>query len=54
MKKETGGACNRYGRLDRCIRGFGGRPEGKRPRGRSRHRWEGHIKVDLQEVGRWA
>jgi hypothetical protein len=28
-----------------------GRPEGKRPLGRPRHRWEDNIKVDLQEVG---
>jgi len=28
-----------------------GRPEGKRPLGRSRFRWECNIKVDLQEVG---
>jgi hypothetical protein len=25
--------------------------EGKRPPGRPRHRWEGNIKMDLQEVG---
>ena len=28
-----------------------GKPEGKRPLGRPRHRWEGNIKMDLQEVG---
>jgi hypothetical protein len=28
-----------------------GKPEGKRPWGRSRCRWEDHIKMDLQEVG---
>ena len=28
-----------------------GKPEGKRPLGRHRHRWEDNIKVDLQEVG---
>jgi hypothetical protein len=26
-------------------------PEGKRPLGRPRHRWENEIKMDLQEVG---
>jgi hypothetical protein len=26
-------------------------PEGKRPLGRPRRRWEDHIKMDLQEVG---
>ena len=29
-----------------------GRPEGKRPLGRSRRRWEENIKMDLEEVGR--
>ena len=28
-----------------------GKPEGKRPLGRHRRRWEDNIKVDLQEVG---
>jgi len=28
-----------------------GKPEGKRPLGRHRHRWENNIKMDLQEVG---
>ena len=28
-----------------------GKPEGKRPLGRRRHRWEDNIKMDLQEVG---
>jgi hypothetical protein len=28
-----------------------GQPEGTRPLGRSRRRWEDNIKMDLQEVG---
>jgi hypothetical protein len=28
-----------------------GKPEGKRPLGRPRRRWEDNIKTDLQEVG---
>ena len=28
-----------------------GKPEGKRPLGRRRHRWVDNIKMDLQEVG---
>jgi hypothetical protein len=28
-----------------------GKPEGKRPLGRPRHRWDDNIKTDLQEVG---
>ena len=27
------------------------KPEGKKPLGRPRHRWEDNIKMDLQEVG---
>jgi len=28
-----------------------GKPEGKRPLGRPRHKWEDNIQMDLQEVG---
>ena len=28
-----------------------GKPEGKSPLGRPRHRWEDNIKMELQEVG---
>jgi hypothetical protein len=28
-----------------------GRPEGKRPLGRHRHRWEDNIKMDCKEIG---
>ena len=28
-----------------------GKPEGKRPLGRLRRRWQDNIKIDLQEVG---
>ena len=29
-----------------------GKPDGKGPLGRPRHRWEDNIKIDLEEVGR--
>ena len=45
-----GGACGAYGGGERCAQGFGGKPEGKRPLGRLRRRWEDNIKMDLQEV----
>ena len=32
-------------------RGLVGKPEGRRPLGRPRRRWEDNIKMDLQEVG---
>jgi uncharacterized protein YebE (UPF0316 family) len=28
-----------------------GKPEGRRPLGRPRHRWEDNIKMELREVG---
>jgi hypothetical protein len=28
-----------------------GRPEGRRPLGRPRHRWEDNIKMDVREIG---
>jgi hypothetical protein len=28
-----------------------GRPEGKRPLGRPRHRWEDNIKMDVRGIG---
>jgi len=31
-----------------------GKPWGTRPLGRPRHRWQGNIKMDLQEVGWWG
>jgi hypothetical protein len=33
------------------YRVLGGRPEGKRPLGRPRHRWEDNIKLDLRKIG---
>jgi hypothetical protein len=46
-----GGACSTHGDV-RCVyRILVGRPEGKRPLGRSRRRWEDNIKVDLKEIG---
>jgi hypothetical protein len=27
------------------------KPEGRRPVGRSKHRWEDNIKIDLEKVG---
>jgi len=46
----VGGACSAYGGEERRIQGSVGKPEGKRPLGRPRHRWENNIKMDHQEV----
>jgi hypothetical protein len=47
----VGGTCGTHGGGDRCLSGFGWRPEGKRPLGRPRRRWEDNIKMDLREIG---
>jgi 3-oxoacyl-ACP reductase-like protein len=31
-----------------------GKPEEKRPLGRSRRRWEDNIKIDISENGMWG
>ena len=41
----------RMGEWKGVYRGLVGKPEGKRPFGRPRHRWEDNIKMDLQVVG---
>jgi hypothetical protein len=33
------------------FRGLVGKPEGKKPLGRPRRRWEDNIKMSIQEVG---
>jgi len=42
-------ACGPYGRGVHWV--LVGKPEGRRPLGRPRLRWEDNIKIDLQEVG---
>jgi hypothetical protein len=40
--------------MDRACSAYGGevgKPEGKRPLGIPKHRWEDNIRIDLQEVG---
>jgi len=38
------------GEMRGVYRGLVGKPEGMRPLGRPRHRWEDNIKMHLQEV----
>jgi hypothetical protein len=50
-KIEIGAACSADGE-GRCVhRGLVGKSEEKRPLERPGRRWEGDIKMDLQEVG---
>ena len=46
-----GGACGAYVEGRGMHRILVGKPEGKRPLGRLRRRWEDNIKMDFQEVG---
>jgi hypothetical protein len=50
VKNEMGGACSADGEKRGVYRFLVGRPEGKRPLGRARRRWEDNIRIDLQEV----
>jgi hypothetical protein len=36
---------------ERCMQCFLGKPEGKGPLGKHRHRWEDNIKTYLSEIG---
>jgi hypothetical protein len=44
-----GRACGRYGGEVRCVPGFVGKPEGKRPFARPRSRWDSNIELDLKK-----
>jgi len=44
------GACRMYGGRRGVTGGLVWKPDGKRPLGRPRFRWEDNIKMDLQEV----
>jgi hypothetical protein len=46
-----GRACSTNGGEEECLYIIGGKPEGKRPLGRSRRRWVDNIKRNLGEIG---
>jgi hypothetical protein len=48
---EMGRECSTYGASRGAYRILMGKPEGKRPLGRTRHRWKDNIKTYLREVG---
>jgi hypothetical protein len=47
----VGRTCGTRGRGESVYRVLTGRPEGKRPLGRPRRRWEDNIKIELKETG---
>jgi hypothetical protein len=44
--------CNTHGAKSNAYRILVGKPEGKRPLGRSESWWENNIKMDLRRIGR--
>jgi hypothetical protein len=46
-----GRACRTNEGENNACRILLGKPEGKRPLGRPRHRWVDNIKMDLREIG---
>jgi hypothetical protein len=46
-----GRACSTNGEKRNAYRIWMGKPEGKRPLGSPRHRWEDNIRMDLREIG---
>jgi hypothetical protein len=47
----VGEACGTHGRGEKIYKVLAGKPEGKRPLGRPRCRWEDGIRMDLREIG---
>jgi hypothetical protein len=50
MRMRWAGLVARMGEKSNAYRILVGKPEGKRPLGRPRCRWEDNIKVDLREL----
>jgi hypothetical protein len=48
-----GRACNTHGEKRAVYRILVGKPEGKKPLGRPRHRWVNNIKMDLKRAKIW-
>ena len=49
-RMRRAGHVARMGKTRAIYRVLVGKPDGKRPVGRPRNRWENNIKMDLQEV----
>jgi hypothetical protein len=49
MEDEMEAACRMCRRGKKYI--LGGKPEGNRPLGRPRHRWEENVKMGLRKIG---
>jgi hypothetical protein len=47
---EMGRKCSKHGEKRNAYEILIGKPEGKRPLGKSRQKWEDNIKMDLQKI----
>jgi hypothetical protein len=47
---KVGGACGTHGEIRNAYSILVGRPEGNRPLGIPRNRWEDNIRMDLREI----
>jgi hypothetical protein len=45
------GKSGTHGRDENAYKILGGKPEGKRPIGKTRRRWEDNIIMDIMEIG---
>jgi hypothetical protein len=50
--EEIGGEYSTMGDMRNVYKLLVRKPEGKRPLGRNRRRWEDNIRMDLREIGR--
>jgi hypothetical protein len=50
-RRMVSGACRRSGEMRNTYKILVGKPEGKRPFGRPRRRWEYNIRTDLTWIG---
>jgi hypothetical protein len=50
-KDEMDGACSVHGEIRNAYKSLVGKPEGKRPLGRPRRRWEDNIRRILEKQG---
>jgi hypothetical protein len=51
LEDEMGGHVARMGEVRGAYNNLVGRPEGRRPLGRPRRRWEDNIEMDRREIG---
>jgi hypothetical protein len=47
----VGGTCGKHERGEKIYRVLVRKPEGKKPLGRPRRRWEDGIRMDLRDIG---